>query len=99
MSYTHTANSEDNRQSGNVGKRLAESSHINKSLFTLGNVITALNADSEHARVPFRDSKLTRLLQVSQIRSIDVIVDILTPPIITHCHPLLRMHWVVKTTR
>jgi hypothetical protein len=37
------AGSEDNRRSGNFGIRLRESSNINKSLFVLGQVVTALN--------------------------------------------------------
>ncbi len=57
------AGNEDNRQSGNQGKRLTESSNINKSIFTLGKVIDALNSGSQAARIPYRDSKLTRLLQ------------------------------------
>ncbi|SPQ97338.1 unnamed protein product (mitochondrion) [Plasmodiophora brassicae] len=57
------AGSEDNRLTGNKGERLSESSAINKSLFVLGNVIRALN--SKQNRIPFRDSKITRLLQDS----------------------------------
>jgi kinesin family protein 22 len=40
---------------------MAESSAINKSLTVLGNVIDSLNKGL--ARVPYRDSKLTRILQ------------------------------------
>jgi kinesin family protein 4/21/27 len=43
--------------------------HINKGLLALGNVISALGDDKkrkEGGHVPYRDSKLTRLLQVSQ---------------------------------
>jgi len=57
------AGSEDNRQTGNKGKKLAESNAINKSLFVLGKVINALNQKQQ--RIPYRDSKLTRLLQDS----------------------------------
>lgn len=56
------AGSEDNRRTENVGARLTESGAINKSLFVLTNVVEALN--QKMARVPYRDSKLTRLLQV-----------------------------------
>ncbi|XP_078680179.1 kinesin-like protein KIF22 [Branchiostoma floridae x Branchiostoma belcheri] len=57
------AGSEDNRKTGNQGIRLKESGAINTSLFVLGQVVDALN--SGQARVPYRDSKLTRLLQDS----------------------------------
>ncbi|XP_057815899.1 kinesin-like protein KIN-10C isoform X2 [Cryptomeria japonica] len=57
------AGNEDNRRSGNEGIRLTESVKINQSLFALSNVIHALNANE--SRVPYRDSKLTRILQDS----------------------------------
>lgn len=55
--------SEDNRRTMNVGVRLQESSKINRSLFALSNVITALN--NNESRIPYRESKLTRILQDS----------------------------------
>ncbi|ORX48803.1 kinesin-domain-containing protein [Hesseltinella vesiculosa] len=55
------AGSEDNRKSGNGKARMTESAAINKSLFILGQVVQALNNGS--VRVPFRDSKMTRILQ------------------------------------
>ncbi|XP_007499480.1 kinesin-like protein KIF22 [Monodelphis domestica] len=57
------AGSEDNRRTGNQGLRLKESGAINASLFVLGKVVDALNQGLP--RVPYRDSKLTRLLQDS----------------------------------
>lgn len=57
------AGSEDNRRTGNQGIRLKESGAINKSLFALGEVVDAINCGS--SRIPYRNSKLTRLLQDS----------------------------------
>ncbi|KAK2884811.1 kinesin-like protein KIF22 [Channa argus] len=58
------AGSEDNRRTGNKGIRLKESGAINLSLFTLSKVVDSLNSGTA-IRVPYRDSKLTRLLQDS----------------------------------
>ncbi|XP_020631801.1 kinesin-like protein KIF22 [Orbicella faveolata] len=57
------AGSEDNRKTGNEGIRLKESGAINGSLFALGQVVDALNQGL--SRIPYRNSKLTRLLQDS----------------------------------
>jgi hypothetical protein len=50
-------------KTGAGDKRLEEAKHINKSLSALGNVIKALT-DKDAKFVPYRDSKLTRILQV-----------------------------------
>lgn len=55
--------SERANMSGATGDRLKEGSNINRSLSTLGNVISAL-ADGK-AHVPYRDSTLTWLLKDS----------------------------------
>ena len=54
------AGSECAKSTGATGSRLRESQNINQSLLTLGRVISALREKSP--RIPYRDSKLTRLL-------------------------------------
>ncbi|EFC42316.1 kinesin-7 [Naegleria gruberi] len=46
------------------GDRLREGGHINKSLLTLGNVIAKLS-EGNSSHIPYRDSKLTRILSNS----------------------------------
>ncbi|KAA0194326.1 Kinesin protein [Fasciolopsis buskii] len=58
------AGSERQGKTGATGKRLQEANKINLSLTTLGNVISAL-VDGKSTHVPYRNSKLTRLLQDS----------------------------------
>lgn len=61
------AGSERASLTGNEGLALKESIEINKSLFTLRQVITTLagSREGESAFVPYRDSKLTSLLKQS----------------------------------
>jgi len=59
------AGSERVRVTGATGKRLEESKKINASLSCLGNVISALTDAKGRAHIPYRDSKLTRLLEDS----------------------------------
>ncbi|KAJ3566458.1 hypothetical protein NP233_g6991 [Leucocoprinus birnbaumii] len=55
------AGSENNKLTGNDPSRMAESKAINQSLSVLGQVVHALNQGAP--RIPYRNSKLTRLLQ------------------------------------
>ncbi|CAL5328129.1 unnamed protein product [Camellia sinensis] len=64
VNFVDLAGSEHASQSLSVGTRLKEGCHINRSLLALGTVICKLSKGrNEH--VPFRDSKLTRILQSS----------------------------------
>ena len=57
--------SERVRLSGATGQRLEESKQINRSLASLGNVISALTDAKSRTHIPYRDSKLTRMLEDS----------------------------------
>ncbi|VDH89907.1 Hypothetical predicted protein [Mytilus galloprovincialis] len=58
------AGSERQAKTGATGQRLKEATKINLSLSTLGNVISSL-VDGKSTHIPYRNSKLTRLLQDS----------------------------------
>ncbi|WOH04683.1 hypothetical protein DCAR_0624095 [Daucus carota subsp. sativus] len=67
LNLVDLAGSERQKSSGAEGERLKEAANINKSLSTLGHVIMVL-VDVAHAKtrhVPYRDSRLTFLLQDS----------------------------------
>ncbi|XP_012882619.1 PREDICTED: chromosome-associated kinesin KIF4A-like [Dipodomys ordii] len=59
------AGSERQKKTKAEGDRLKEGININRGLLCLGNVISALGDDKRGRFVPYRDSKLTRLLQDS----------------------------------
>lgn len=63
LNLVDLAGSERVGKSGAEGNRLREAQHINRSLSALGDVIAALRSRQGH--VPFRNSKLTYLLQDS----------------------------------
>jgi len=63
LNLVDLAGSENIQRSGAENKRAAEAGLINKSLLTLGRVINALVDKGSH--IPYRESKLTRLLQDS----------------------------------
>ncbi|GIL52093.1 hypothetical protein Vafri_8067 [Volvox africanus] len=87
------AGSERVKRSGVTGKELKEATHINSGLLALGNVIVALAGDDttgtgkagpgekkKSTHVPYRDSKLTRLLQDSLGgNSLTVLISCISP--------------------
>ena len=64
LNMVDLAGSERQAKTGSTGDRLKEATKINLSLSALGNVISAL-VDGKSSHIPYRDSKLTRLLQDS----------------------------------
>lgn len=65
LSVIDLAGSERASVTKNKGDRLIEGANINRSLLALGNCINALCDPRKRGHVPYRDSKLTRLLKQS----------------------------------
>ena len=70
MNLVDLAGSERASKTEATGARLKEGANINKSLMSLGNVINALAENANHGGkkkifIPYRNSKLTRVLQNS----------------------------------
>jgi len=65
LNLVDLAGSERVRVTQATGQRLEESKKINQSLSALGNVIAALTDHKARPHIPYRDSKLTRILEDS----------------------------------
>ncbi|ETV89184.1 hypothetical protein, variant [Aphanomyces astaci] len=65
MNLVDLAGSERLKKSESDGQRLKEALHINSSLSAVGKVVMSLDPESGFNYIPYRDSKLTRLLQNS----------------------------------
>ncbi|KAG8373871.1 hypothetical protein BUALT_Bualt11G0070400 [Buddleja alternifolia] len=65
LNLVDLAGSERATQTNTDGTRLKEGSHINRSLLTLTTVIRKLSGGKRSGHIPYRDSKLTRILQTS----------------------------------
>ncbi|CZR57563.1 probable kinesin-II subunit [Phialocephala subalpina] len=71
------AGSEDNRRTDNNKERLVESASINKSLFVLSSCIDAIGKGEK--RIPYRESKMTRILNIGQNNGITIMILNLAP--------------------
>lgn len=71
------AGSEDNRRTENNRERLVESAAINKSLFVLSQCVDAISRGDK--RIPYRESKMTRILSLGQNNGITVMILNLAP--------------------
>ncbi|KAK5152777.1 hypothetical protein LTR04_006332 [Oleoguttula sp. CCFEE 6159] len=91
------AGSEDNRRTDNGKERLVESASINKSLFVLAQCVEAISR--KQARIPYRESKMTRILSLGQNNGITVMILNLAPVRSYHLDTLSSLSFANRTKK
>lgn len=91
------AGSEDNRRTDNNKDRLVESASINKSLFVLAQCVEAIS--KKQARIPYRESKMTRILSLGQNDGITVMILNLAPVRSYHLDTLSSLNFANRTKK
>jgi DNA uptake protein ComE-like DNA-binding protein len=91
------AGSEDNRRTDNNKERLVESSAINKSLFVLAQCVEAMNKKA--SRIPYRESKMTRILSLGQNKGLTVMILNLAPTKAYHLDTISSLNFASRTKK
>ncbi|KAJ4992560.1 kinesin family protein [Stagonosporopsis vannaccii] len=91
------AGSEDNRRTDNNKERLVESSAINKSLFVLAQCVEAMN--KKQNRIPYRESKMTRILGLGQNKGLTVMILNLAPTRAYHLDTISSLNFASRTKK
>lgn len=98
LNLVDLAGSERLNHSGAEGERMKETQNINKSLACLGDVIEALGKGSAH--VPYRNSKLTHLLQYSLGGNSKTLMFVMVSPLEAHLkETLTSLRFATKVGR
>ncbi|KAL6239122.1 hypothetical protein BDW75DRAFT_167459 [Aspergillus navahoensis] len=91
------AGSEDNRRTDNDKERMVESASINKSLFVLAQCVEAIT--KKHQRIPYRESKMTRILSLGQNNGLTVMILNLSPVRSYHLDTLSSLNFANRTKK
>jgi hypothetical protein len=91
------AGSEDNRRTDNNKERLVESASINKSLFVLASCVEAISRKA--SRIPYRESKMTRILALGQNNGLTVMILNLAPVRSYHLDTLSSLNFANRTKK
>ncbi|KAA8649759.1 hypothetical protein EYZ11_001685 [Aspergillus tanneri] len=91
------AGSEDNRRTDNDKERMVESASINKSLFVLAQCVEAIG--KKHQRIPYRESKMTRILSLGQNNGLTVMILNLAPVKSYHLDTLSSLNFANRTKK
>ncbi|KAK1821975.1 hypothetical protein LTR12_003671 [Friedmanniomyces endolithicus] len=91
------AGSEDNRRTDNKNERMVESASINKSLFVLAQCVEAISR--KQARIPYRESKMTRILSLGQNNGFTVMILNLAPVRSYHLDTLSSLNFANRTKK
>jgi len=97
ISAIDLAGSEDNRRTGNVKDRMVESASINKSLFVLAQCVEAISKKQQ--RIPYRESKMTRILSLGQNNGLTVMILNLAPSRSFHLDTLSSLNFANRTKK
>ncbi|PWY94440.1 kinesin family protein [Aspergillus sclerotioniger CBS 115572] len=91
------AGSEDNRRTDNDKERMVESASINKSLFVLAQCVEAIS--KKHSRIPYRESKMTRILSLGQNNGLTVMILNLAPVRSYHLDTISSLNFANRTKK
>lgn len=97
LSAIDLAGSEDNRRACNDKERITESASINKSLFVLAQCVEAIS--KKQARIPYRESKMTRILSLGQNNGMTVMILNIAPTRAYHLDTLSSLNFANRAKK